>query len=694
MGVLGTVVSAAAAVMAYAVMREDISFEAGLAVCVGCAGVWFLSSFPAGSSLFSCNTEYIMYRLDYWFSTSKSSKPLALLIATVVLIAICGVLLEIVEPQGLSTALWVSWTWVADTGAHTELPFGMSRVVAFIGTIGGMIVFALLVGIVADEISEQVDNLRKGTTQVLESGHTLILNWSDKTLPLLTELALANESEGGGVVVILSDHDKTKMEEWIETAEIDLKGTKVVCRSGRPTSGTDLARVSSTTARSIVVLSPPDAAPDAADADVLRVVLSLVYKLDEEQETPHIVVELCDMDNEQLVQLVGKNRVETVVSHDVIGRLMIQCARQPMMGQILAEILSFDGCEIYMEEWPVLEGVTFSSVAFAFDDAIPIGVVSSDGIHLNPSDDLVLAPGDRVVVIAEDDDTYKPKVRRTAPSPGILPPWKPDTPVPEKFLFINWRRDMDDMIVALDKQVPKGSILYLFSGKPEREQIKALREGGLDPTMLRNLRVFYRTGNSVLRKNLEELKLEEFHSILVLAEESDDHRHASDSRSLATLLLVRDIQDTRRNQRSPRRAVLSPMSLSTPLPEVTSLVSEVLDPHTRVLVSQIDKSDYVMSNDILSAAIAQISENRNLNPVFRELLGADGAEFYLRPARMYVWDNEEACFWDIAARARARNETALGYRVNGVNKAIINPPDKEARRVWGPLDEVLVLSED
>lgn len=43
----------------------------------------------------------------------------------------------------------------------------------------------------------------------------------------------------------------------------------------------------------------------------------------------HVVVELSDVDNEQLVKLVGGDLVETLVAHDVIGRLMIQCARQP-----------------------------------------------------------------------------------------------------------------------------------------------------------------------------------------------------------------------------------------------------------------------------------------------------------------------------------------------------------------------------
>lgn len=69
-----------------------------------------------------------------------------------------------------------------------------------------------------------------------------------------------------------------------------------------------------------------------SDARALRTVLSLTGV--KEGLSGHIVVELSDLDNEVLVKLVGGDLVETVVAHDVIGRLMIQCARQPGLAQV------------------------------------------------------------------------------------------------------------------------------------------------------------------------------------------------------------------------------------------------------------------------------------------------------------------------------------------------------------------------
>ena len=49
--------------------------------------------------------------------------------------------------------------------------------------------------------------------------------------------------------------------------------------------------------------------------------------------------ELADIDNEPLVRMVGGDRVCTVNSHDIIGRLMIQCARQPGLAAVWEQIM-------------------------------------------------------------------------------------------------------------------------------------------------------------------------------------------------------------------------------------------------------------------------------------------------------------------------------------------------------------------
>ena len=58
------------------------------------------------------------------------------------------------------------------------------------------------------------------------------------------------------------------------------------------------------------------------------------------------MAEVCDLDNEPLVKMVGTEHVQTVVSHDIIGRLMIQCARQHGLASVWQQIMGFEGAPI------------------------------------------------------------------------------------------------------------------------------------------------------------------------------------------------------------------------------------------------------------------------------------------------------------------------------------------------------------
>lgn len=62
---------------------------------------------------------------------------------------------------------------------------------------------------------------------------------------LLNQLAIANESLGGGTVVVMAEHDKEKMELDIGKMEFDFRGTSVICRSGSPLILADLKKVRS-----------------------------------------------------------------------------------------------------------------------------------------------------------------------------------------------------------------------------------------------------------------------------------------------------------------------------------------------------------------------------------------------------------------------------------------------------------------
>ncbi|GFY82840.1 hypothetical protein Acr_02g0010800 [Actinidia rufa] len=721
--------------------------------------------------------KQLAYKVDVFFSIHPYAKPLALLVATLLLICLGGLALFGVTDDSLADCLWLSWTFVADSGNHANSEGIGPRLVSVSISFGGMLVFAMMLGLVSDAISEKLDSLRKGRSEVVEQNHTLILGWSDKLGSLLNQLVIANESLGGGIIVVMAERDKEEMELDIAKMEFDFRGTSVICRSGSPLILADLKKVSVSKARAIIVLAE-DGNADQSDARALRTVLSLTGV--KEGLRGHIVVELSDLDNEVLVKLVGGDLVETVVAHDVIGRLMIQCARQPGLAQIWEDILGFENCEFYIKRWPQLDGKQFEDVLISFPDAIPCGVKSASyggKIILNPDESYVLQEGDEILVIAEDDDTYSPStlpmvteapfihVARPARKPqkillcgwrrdidDMIVVWRGNLPkdfiVPkaaERILFCGWRRDMEDMIMVKDQlyalstssgAVPKftqrgdrhirniflyftainsclaievldaslapDSELWMFNAVLEKDRDKKLIDGGLDINRLMNISIVNREGNAVIRRHLESLPLESFDSILILADESvEDSAIQADSRSLATLLLIRDIQAKRLPYREARgsqgyRGSVSPGSWIGEMQQASDksvIISEILDPRTKNLLSMSKISDYVLSNELVSMALAMVAEDRQINDVLEELFAEEGNEMHIRQADLYLQDGEELSFYEVLLRARQRTEIVIGYRLANAEKAVINPPAKNERRRWSVKDVLVVIAE-
>lgn len=144
----------------------------------------------------------IAYRVDVFFSMYPYAKLLALLFATILLIGFGGLALYAVSDSSLSEALWLSWTFVADSGNHAEMAGLWPRVVSVSISSGGMLIFAMMLGLVSDAISEKVDSWRKGKSEVIEKNHILILGWSDK-LVIIYKIALFSDSHYPHFQVVL-----------------------------------------------------------------------------------------------------------------------------------------------------------------------------------------------------------------------------------------------------------------------------------------------------------------------------------------------------------------------------------------------------------------------------------------------------------------------------------------------------------
>ncbi|KAH0461016.1 hypothetical protein IEQ34_008591 [Dendrobium chrysotoxum] len=82
-----------------------------------------------------------------------------------------------------------------------------------------------------------------------------------------------------------------------------------------------------------------------------------------------------------------------------------------------------------------------------------------------------------------------------------------------------------------------------------------------------------------------------------------------------------------------------------------------------------------------------------LLPFIFDTLGREqGNEMQIRSSDLYLSEEEELNFYEIILRGRHRKEIVIGYRLADAERAVINPPAKDARRKWSYKDVFIVIT--
>lgn len=625
-------------------------------------------------------------RLRYAFDNSLARGPIALigwlaLLSAVVVVtgAAIIVLLGVTPADGAdlspAEAAWQAMMRALDAGgvgADSGWPF---RAVMLLVTIGGLFIVSTLIGVLTAGIEGQLEELRKGRSTVVESGHTLVLGWSPKIFTVLSELAVANANTSRPRIVVLADRDKVEMEDEIRANVGDVLGrTKVICRSGSPLSTIDLAIASPDTARSIVLLSPEE---DVTDRFVLRALMALADPSVRPSRANHVVATVHEATSLDVADLIAGGDVRLLHVGDLIARITAQTCRQSGLSVVYQELLDFDGAEIYFHPEPGLDGRTYAQAQLAFEDSTIIGVRHADGrVRVNPPADLQLQADDQVIAIAEDDDTVLLAATPVADpvEAHIAIPATP-TPLPEHTLVLGWNPRGAVVLQELDGYVAPGSTVDVVAAHAGLDAAVASLAASLQHQVLTA-----REAPVASRAALESLALARYDHLILLAEATAESRDEADTDTLVTLLHLRDI--------AAREGIAQ------------GVVTEVLDSRNRELLTTTSADDFIVSDQLISLLQAQISENAELAAVFADLFDADGSEIYLRSAGDYVVEGVTTPFSTVVAAAARRGQTAIGYRVAAWAAdparsygVVINPP-KSREVALTPHDKVIVLADD
>jgi voltage-gated potassium channel Kch len=591
------------------------------------------------------NRVSLLKRIRYNFDNSLSNPAafvgyvfIAIIILAFIMTAVQGAIATVTalnEPLDSATYFFVFWdAFTKILGIGSTAAWG-AQIVNTIYWAIGIAITGAVIGFISAQIIRAVAKLQEGKSAVIESGHTLILGWSNRVFPILSELAIANENVRKPRVVIFAAVTRSQMDSEIRSRVPNLGKLKVITRTGDPTNPEDLKRANVSSAKSIIILD----ADESGDSTIVSTVLAV--KAVNANPAIRIVAELDDAHTADAITSATSNQVIAIRSQEVIARVTAQASRQPGLAAVTLDLLDFAGDEIYVSAISQLEGKTYADALLAFNQASVIGLVDAGGkVQLNPSPNTKIASGAKIIAIAEDDDKIiytgvredlKSKKVSTAASAKKEP---------EHLLFIGWSSMGRAVVSELARFLPKGSTVHIVaeSRHVDPAELKGLNFGT-------NLKVSYSSVSGDIDELIAAASAKKYNEVVILGYREAISEAEADSQTMLTMLQMNQIFEAKNNRVEPTR-----------------LVAEILDSRKAELARVAAVDDMVVSDNLAALLIAQVSDNPALDKVFDDLFDADSASLSVNPIELYAKVGKPIEYAELVAVGRAHGESVIGYR--------------------------------
>ena len=454
-------------------------------------------------------------------------------------------------------------------------------------TLGGIFVISTLIGILTTGIEGKLAELRKGRSRVIEREHTVILGWSQQIFTIISELVAANANQRAPL-----DRDPGRARQGRDGGR-DPRPGRVDGPDARSSAG-PAARWTSTTCGSRACRprgrssSWPRRATTRTPTSSRRSWRSPTTRIAARSRTTSWRRSATGRTSRSPAWSAA-TRSSSSSSEDLIARITAQTCRQSGLSVVYAELLDFAGDEIYFDR-PA--GARRQDVRRDASACSPMrrssGCVPAGGTpHLNPSSGIRDRAGDRLIVIAADDDQI-----HLSGGPGeafdeaVLRDGHSADAEPERTLVLGWNRRAAAIIRELDAYVPPGSETQRGGDRRGgRRRRRPARRAPVRPAGLAPDRGSRATGRSST---------------------GSASRRTTTSSSCAT---------TRWIARGPTRGRSSRCftcaTSRSRLDRDFSIVSEMLDLRNRALAEVARADDFIVSDRLISLLMAQVAETKH-----------------------------------------------------------------------------------
>ncbi|CAF1207385.1 unnamed protein product [Rotaria sp. Silwood1] len=642
--------------------------------------------------------SYIKYKFDNLFAHGLIFIiPLLTIISVFIILIFSIIYYYTEETDDYEDALWQTFTRILDPCAAAEDEGLKNRIISGIVILCGLVIVAVLIGTIVTFMDEKLNELRKGRTTVIEKNHTIILGWSPKIFDIINELIIANENQRNPSIVILTSKDNSEVQYMIKDKINNSRNTRIIYRNGNPMSINSLNKLSLNQARSIIILAPEINNPDVR---MIKTILAIRNNPRRNNINFHIVAEIKERINLEAAMIAGGDEALFVYADEIIARIIAQSCRQSGLSIILTTLLSFQNDEIYFKHESALIGRTFYDAVFSYNKCSVIGLMLSDGtVKIFPRLNTIINIDDQIIVIAEDDDKiilssdYWLRINNAysgSTSSSLInhntvllsnPMTKRATKRIEQNLLLGWNNKAPLIAKELDTYVARGSELHILTNSDTITQF--INEQLVNE--LTEQKIFVHSGSLTNKFDLEKLNLFSYDYVMLLANEESEQQNLieeADAECLICLLYLQNIIDKSNNEKT------------------FSIVAEMYDIRNCQLANTTCADDFIVSPNLISKYISQLSENKNIKKVYDVLLTADGPEIYLCLASMFVPLETPISYYQILQETLKYQCLAIGYRLMKYLHdetrffGIVLNPDKEEQIIFSQNDKIIILAEN
>ncbi|CAL8463710.1 g3244 [Coccomyxa elongata] len=596
----------------------------------------------------------------------------------------------------------------------------------------GTFTFATVIGIITEDVTSTIMNVRSGNYGVVAANHTLILNWNDQTVPLLRQIAL-NRTERAddtydGPVVVLAEREKEDMDRQLRRA---LRGTSMEwhTRSGAPHALGDLEKVAAGQARTIILMQP-DSAQDAGKKQVAAI-LGVQSARAATQPRPflrlarqHLAVQAPEAGTEAelftAVQGIMEASAQSLRMTRLSGRrdmstLLAQSAFSPGVASVYCSIVqqTRTGVECYVRSFPELQGMTFAEVRRRFDAAVVIGFMLKGGaLRINPPEDLPLDEGARVIALApngyfqpakpsgkangkkkrsEEDRSplsaaYKAVLEAQivegtevpeARSGSMLDREDDDAAFDAKKVVVAWfGDDISDLVASLAAFAPRGSSVSVVS----KERPKGFPE---DSGLFAWVRLRWVEGDPSSLEALRSADLGAADSI-VIGDSGEGPAKEADALTLTTIALAQEVL-LKEGRDGGRPAHCVGMVRA---PETVEVANFLIDRMGRGMLT----AELLQPDELVAGIIAQVAAEPEMAALLSGFIySSEGQEIFLRrPIHYALPDEDSVTFAQLSELLRKEDELAIGFITKDGHMKLA--PRAAEKHKFDPNDRLIVIS--